>query len=212
MQTLSVLLLSAFITGVEADIAIATFDGAEGTTLTWKPLNDPVMGGKSTGTVIVDSAIQLVNWNGHVAIVPFLHAPGNIEATAKGKTNDVSSCKNLVFTVNSKTDYKGFKVSFSYDRYPGMPFYQHGYKANFTNFDASIGHFGDVVIPFSDFTLNWEAGTGKIVTECKDDKKACVTQKSLKDLQFISIWAEGVVGDVSMQIKGIRATECTVVV
>lgn len=203
------LLLASLAMVGAADIAVATFDGAKGTTFEWKPVNDPVMGGKSTGTVTIDSADQVAVFNGTIRIIPFLGAPGVIQATATGKTNDVSSCKNLVLNVNSKADFKGYHVSFSKDSYPGTPFYQYGYK---TNFVAPVGEFSDVVIPFSDFSLNWDKATGAKVTECKDDPKACVTTKSLTNLQHIAIWAQGVVGGVNLKIKSIRATDCATVV
>eukprot|EP00757_Euglenozoa_sp_SAG-D1_P003001 gene3001-2121_t len=85
-----VLLLAA---GVCAkDIVIATFDGANPkTTLSWQELNDPVMGGKSTGTFTV--ANSLGNFVGDVVNVPFLKAPGFIKAEGKSSAGwpDVSN-------------------------------------------------------------------------------------------------------------------------
>merc|ERR1719356_1865000 len=98
---------------------ISTFDGAPATTQVWQGQNDPVLGGKSTGTFKVDTDEQVGIFNGTCAVVPFLKAPGFIKTASSGSTPDVSSCKNLVLNVNSKTNYKGYKVSFSNVHYPG---------------------------------------------------------------------------------------------
>jgi hypothetical protein len=188
-----------------ADIMIATFDGAKATTQRWQEQNDPVMGGKSTGTFKIDGDEHVGIFNGTCAIVPFLKAPGFIKTVSSGPTPDVSSCKNLVLNVNSKTDYKGYKVSFSNAHYPGGKFFAYGYKSDF---QAPVGAFGDVVLPFSGFSSHWDDGTGEPITKCADDSKACPTSASLKDMRTISIWAEGKQGDVHLQIKSIRASEC----
>ena len=72
----------------KAEVPIATFDGATGTTLAWAPANDPVMGGRSTSTFKVDADRKLGVWDGSVAIVPFLKAPGfcNLQAPGLNKT------------------------------------------------------------------------------------------------------------------------------
>lgn len=187
------------------DITIATFDGAAATTQKWQEQNDPVMGGRSTGTFRVDSGNQVGVFNGTCAIVPFLKAPGFIKVTSSGTTPDVSKCKNLVLNVNSKTDYKGFRVSFSNDHYPGGKFFAYGYKSNF---EAPVGKFGDVELPFTGFSNHWDDGTGEPITKCEDDSKSCPTEASLKNMKTISIWGEGVEGDINLQIKNIRASGC----
>lgn len=195
----------AFVGLANGDITIATFDGAAATTQKWLEQNDPVMGGRSTGTFTVDSGNKVGVFNGTCAIVPFLKAPGFIKVSSTGSTPDVSKCKNLVLNVNSKTDYKGFRVSFSTDHYPGGKFFAYGYKSNF---DAPVGKFGDVVLPFTGFSSHWDDGTGEPITKCVDDSKACPTEASLKNMKTISIWGEGVEGDVNLQIKSIRASGC----
>merc|ERR1712050_471772 len=184
---------------------IATFDGAAATTQKWQEQNDPVMGGRSTGTFRVDSGNQVGVFNGTCAIVPFLKAPGFIKATSSGHTPDVSSCKNLVLNVNSKTDYKGYRVSFSNAHYPGGKFFAYGYKSNF---EAPVGKFGDVELPFTGFSNHWDDGTGEPITKCEDDSKSCPTEASLENMKTISIWGEGVEGDINLQIKNIRASGC----
>jgi len=189
-------------------IMVVTFDGASGSTLMWKEQNDPVMGGQSTGTFVIDKTKQIGTLNGTVKIVPFLKAPGVIHAIASGTTNDVSNCKSLVLNVNSKKPYSGYKISFgnaANAHYPGKPFYQHGFL---TAFQAPVGEFGDVVLPFNNFTLDYEAGSGKPASTCATNPKACPTAAILKDLKEVSIWAEGVLADIHLEIKSIRATGC----
>merc|ERR1712190_655686 len=180
-------------------------DGMEGTTQKWLEQNDPVMGGQSTGTFTIDSTNKVGVFNGTCAIVPFLKAPGFIKAVSSGTTPDVSKCKNLVLNVNSKTDYKGFRMSFGNAHYPGGKFFAYGYKSNF---EAPVGKFGDVELPFSGFSSHWDDGTGEPITKCVDDAKACPTEDSLKNIKTLSIWAEGVEGDVNLHIRSIRASGC----
>jgi len=197
--------LLAFVGAANADITIATFDGASGTTQTWKENDDPVMGGQSKGSFTIDTANKMAIFNGTCAIVPFLKAPGFIKVVSSGAVPDVSKCKNLVLNVQSDGDYKGFRVSFSNDHYPGGKFFASGYKSNF---QAPVGKFGDVVLPFSGFSSHWDDATGEPITKCVDDSKACPTDASLKNMKTISFWAEGVAGDVKLQVKSIRAAGC----
>lgn len=197
-------LLVTLVGSVNADIMLATFDGPS---LKWTEQNDPVMGGKSIGTFVVDHVHKVGIFNGTCAIVPSLSAPGFITAIASGSTPDISSCKNLVLNVNSENDYKGFRVSFGNEHYPPVwkHFFARGYKSDF---QPPVGKFGDVVLPLSGFTDHWDDATGKAITTCADDPKACPTQKRLKNLETITVWAEGVEGDVHLQIKSIRASDC----
>jgi len=191
-----------------ADIMLATFDGAHASTLQWKEQNDPVMGGKSTGTFNIDKGRMVGVFNGTCAIVPSLKAPGFIKATATGSMPDISHCQDLVLNVNSGNSYSGFRVSFGNEHYP--PIYQHffarGYKSDF---QPPQDKFADVVLPLKGFTDHWDDATGKAITKCADDVKACPTQQRLKNLETIDIWGEGVVGDVHLEIKSIRASGCT---
>merc|ERR1712110_1142075 len=79
-----------------ADINIATFDGVAGTTLKWREQNDPVMGGQSVGTFVVDTEKQVGTMNGTVKIVPYLGAAGVIQTIGTGSIQDISTCKNIV--------------------------------------------------------------------------------------------------------------------
>lgn len=198
-------LLLLLVNGVHSDILIASFDGAEATTQKWMEQNDPVMGGKSTGTFTVDGTNKVGIFNGTCAIVPYLRAPGFVKVTSNGVTPDVSSCDNLVLNVNSKTDYKGYRISFSNAKYPWGKFFAYGYKSNF---QAPVGEFGDVILPFTGFSSHWDDGTGEPITTCAKDPKACPTKKILENMRTLSIWAEGVEGDVHLEVKSIRASGC----
>jgi len=205
----SMLSLVALASGATAaDIMIATFDGAKSTSLKWAAMNDPVMGGKSSSTFVIDAAKKVGVFNGTCAIVPSLKAPGFIKAVAVGSIPDISHCQNLVLNVNSANTFAGFRVSFGSEHYP--PFYQHYFARGFkSDFQAPEGLFEDVVLPLKGFTDHWDDGTGKAITTCADDPKACPTQKRLQNMETISIWGEGVEGDVHLQVTSIRASGCT---
>jgi len=205
MMARALLLLS--VVGIaSADVTIATFDGAKATTLTWKEQDDPVMGGKSKGSFTIDKEAQVGIFNGTCAIVPSLQAPGFIKVVSLGSIPDVSGCKNLVLNMNSKAAYKGFRISFGLGHYPGGKRFAYGYKSNF---EAPVGEFGDVVLPFTGFSDHWDDGSGEPITKCVDDKKACPTTASLQKMRTINIWAEGVEGDINLKVKSIRASDCS---
>jgi hypothetical protein len=197
--------LFALVSAVTAkDIALATFDGAKGTTLTWTQQNDPVMGGKSTGTFTVQDNEGV--FDGTCAIVPSLGAPGFIKAsTSKTTLPDVSSCSGLAVTVKSSNDYDGFRFSFGSKRADCGKFFAVGHKANFK---APKGEFGTVQIPFTDFTDCWDDATGEAIKTCADDAKYCPDQGTLSDMKTMSVWAEGKEGDVHLEIQSVVATGC----
>lgn len=132
---------------VSADDLLVSFDGAEGTTFKFVEMNDPVMGGQSTGTWTVGSGFGI--FDGEVVDVPSLSAPGFIKAAADGHFKDVSADidGDLVLSVRSSTpEYKGFRVTMvsgaaspSYSCAGGstIPFSGGCYKANFRFPDAN---------------------------------------------------------------------------
>ena len=99
LRTLAALALAA--TARATTTPLVSFDPAAPQALrhTWKSMNDPVMGGKSTGSVSV--ADDVLKFTGTCAIVPKLQAPGFITAVAGGgffrhdSFVDVSSCQGL---------------------------------------------------------------------------------------------------------------------
>jgi len=180
----------------------------------WMEMNDPVMGGKSTGDFVVDETEHVGAFHGSVEIVSFLNAPGFIKAeTTKGESwPDVSGCEGLQFTVRSETpDYQGFRVSFGSKRPPdGFP-YSYGFKSNLKLND--IGNddtaFRSYKIPFDDFTDKWDAGTGDAVVTCAENKEYCPDEASKKDLYSVAVWGEGVEGEVDLKIQSIAAYGCS---
>jgi uncharacterized surface protein with fasciclin (FAS1) repeats len=191
-------------TAAAKDIALATFDGAKETTLTWTQKNDPVMGGQSVGTFTVQDDMGV--FDGTCKIVPSLGAPGFIKAeTSKTTLPDVSSCTGLALTVKSSNDYDGFRFSFGTKRSDCGKFFATGHKANFK---APKGEFSAVQIPFTEFTDCWDDGTGDAIKTCAEDAKYCPDAGTLSNMEKMSVWAEGKEGDVHLEIQSVVATGC----
>ena len=151
-------------------------------------------------------------FDGEVVDVPSLKAPGFIKmATSDGFFSsksypDISSCKSFTITAKASNDYKGYRVSFGNAHPSGGKFFAYGYKANF---EPTVGDFGTISIDFNDFTDLWDDATGDAIKTCKEDAKYCPDEKTLKNIKTFSIWAEGVAGDVHLEIKSVGATGCT---
>eukprot|EP00535_Pseudo-nitzschia_heimii_P006937 CAMPEP_0197190380 /NCGR_PEP_ID=MMETSP1423-20130617/21540_1 /TAXON_ID=476441 /ORGANISM="Pseudo-nitzschia heimii, Strain UNC1101" /LENGTH=545 /DNA_ID=CAMNT_0042642749 /DNA_START=66 /DNA_END=1703 /DNA_ORIENTATION=+ len=178
----------------------------------WEEMNDPVMGGKSTGDFVVDEKEHVGAFHGSVEIVDFLNAPGFIKAeTKKGETwPDVSTCTGFQFTIKSETPgYEGFRVSFGSKRPPDAFPYSYGFKANLHLDEESHDGFQSYRIPFDQFTDKWDAGTGDAVVTCAENKEYCPDEASLKDLYSVAVWGEGVEGDVDLKIQSISAYGCS---
>lgn len=177
----------------------------------WDEMNDPVMGGKSTGDFVIDENEHVGAFHGSVEIVDFLNAPGFIKAeTRKGESwPDVSTCDGFQFTLRSSTpDYQGFRVSFGSKRPPDAFPYTYGFKANLELKAEASSDFQSYRIPFDQFSDKWDAGTGDAIVTCAQNKEYCPDEASLKDLYSIAVWGEGVQGEVDLQIKSIAAYGC----
>ena len=150
-------------------LPLVTFDGAPGTTFTFTEMNDPVMGGKSTGDFTVDTARKVGVFAGEVVDVPKLKAPGFLKAStsagyfAKGNFADARGSTHLVLRVRSLTPYAGYKVSLGHNYFPILK----DYKADFT----ATSEWSDVMIPFTAFSDNWSSYTGEAITTCAKDPK-----------------------------------------
>jgi len=194
--------------------SVVTFNGASGTTFSFKELNDPVMGGKSTGTWSVAKGYGI--FDGSVVDVPSLKAPGFIKAAADGTFPDLSSAGAdgaLVLKVRSTTpEYRGFRVTLasgtvapSYSCAGGgsIPFSRGCFKATF---NVSAGSdFAEVVVPFTSFSDQWSPATGESTKTCADDSSACLTARRLKGIKRVELWAEGVKGKVHLEIAAMSA-------
>jgi Complex I intermediate-associated protein 30 (CIA30) len=208
LQSLAVSLLATMAThGLAADeIVLESFDQPSHH---WFQMNDPVMGGKSTGTFKIQDGVGI--FDGEVVNVPFLHAPGFIKVDSRGMIPyaDVSACKALKFVLKSTIDYTGYRVSFGKAHPPDGKFFAFGYKANVKVSKRDDGDpFEEVEIPFNDFSDLWDDATGDQIKSCKEYPQYCPTVKTLRNMKTIAIWAEGVVGKVHLEIKSISATGC----
>jgi hypothetical protein len=175
----------------------------------WVEMNDPVMGGKSTGSFDVDATEKVGIFHGSVEIVSFLDAPGFIKAeTTKGESwPDASSCEGFEFSLRSSTpEYEGFRVSFGSKRPPDAFPYIYGFKADL-KLSPEIG-FQTVRLPFDHFTDKWDAGTGNAVVTCAENKEYCPDEASKKDLFSIAVWGEGVEGKVDLELRSVAAYGC----
>jgi len=197
------------------DVGLVTFDGAKETAFKFVELNDPVMGGKSTGTWSVNEAGKFGIFDGEVVNVPSLKAPGFIKAAADGKFPDASSDfgGSLVLMVRSSTpEYKGFRVTlaagtlspaYACSGGSSIPLSGGCYKAKFS---VPAGNdFVAVRIPFSSFSDHWSPATGEQTKTCAQDKSVCLTTASLKGIKRIEVWAEGVLGKVHLEVQSISA-------
>merc|ERR1719284_1673373 len=153
-----------------ASIPLVTFDGATGTTFKFTELNDPVMGGKSTGTWKVDVAERVGVFDGEVVNVPSLKAPGFIKAAADAKYfPDASSVAggDIVLSVRSSTpEYKGFRVtvvsgavsaSFACAGGGSLPLSRGCYKAKFSVPQSSNGELQTIRIDMREFSDLWSS-------------------------------------------------------
>lgn len=209
------LCLAAAVAEAAVNIPLVTFDGASGTTFKFTELNDPVMGGQSTGTWAVNTTGEFGIFDGKVATVPSLKAPGFIKTAADGKFPDASPALagGLVLTVRTSTpDYAGFRVAFasgtmspSYSCAGGgsLPFSRGCYKTNFT-VPAGVG-WSAVHLPFHRFSDKWSPATGEQTSTCADDKDVCPSVKTLAGIKRIEVWAEGANGEAHLEIASISA-------
>jgi Complex I intermediate-associated protein 30 (CIA30) len=169
----------------------------------WECLNDPVMGGKSTSNLSFENGVA--NFNGNVAIVPFLHAPGFITfRSLVGSYPDISTCTAMKIVLFTTIQYDGYRISFGTIHLPNGH-HATGYKANLK---VPLGSFEEVVIPFKDFTSRWDDASGDPIVTCSEDPTYCPDLETLQNIKTISIWAEGVVGEVDLKIMSITAEGC----
>lgn len=173
----------------------------------WFVVNDPVMGGLSHATFAEDAANEVGVFNGTVAIVPSLKAPGFCNAEARPglfgqKIPDVSGflAGGLTYKLASKGPMSVFKAAFGTSTQ-----YNFGsYKADFEV--PSTGSIETVFIPFANFSNQWSASTGEPTKKCSEHKEVCPTAKALADIGSVGIWAEGTAGNFHVEISSIAAT------
>merc|ERR1711988_772147 len=207
-------LVAAFFVAVAA-VDLASFGGQSGATHSFVELNDPVMGGRSTGTWKVSGSTGI--FDGQVVDVPSLKAPGFIKASARDAPfADVSSAisGDLVLEVKTTTpEYKGFRVSFASGSLSpsyscagggGLPGSRGCFKAKFSV--PAGDDFTEVRIPFNQFSDKWSSATGEQTKTCSEDSDVCPTAEKLARIQSLEVWAEGALGKVHLEIKSISAS------
>jgi hypothetical protein len=197
--------------------SLVTFDGAAGTSFKFVEMNDPVMGGKSTGTWTLGDGFGIMD--GEVVDVPSLKAPGFIKAAADGKFADVSDFidGSLVLTVRTSTPkYAGFRVTFAAGAVSpafscagggSLPFSSGCFKQKFS-VPAGAG-FVDVKIPFNTFSDKWSSATGEHNAECAKDKSVCPTREKLSKIERLELWGEGALGKLHLEVKSISAEKAS---
>jgi hypothetical protein len=193
--------------------ALVSFDGSAGTTFKFVELNDPVMGGKSTGTWSLGSGYGVLD--GEVVNVPSLNAPGFIKAAADGTFPDISEFidGSLVLSVRTSTpEYAGYRITFvsgatspaySCAGGGGLPFSRGCFKQKFTVPAGS--DFVEVKLPFNTFSDKWSSATGEHTEECAKDKDVCPTAAKLSKIQRLEFWGEGAAGKLHLEIKSVSA-------
>lgn len=175
---------------------------------TWREMNDPVMGGRSTGSVILEDGF--LKFRGEVVNVPFLDAPGFIQArtTDSAAFPDVSQCSALQLLLRTNnTEYAGYRVSFGNAHAPHGKSFAYGYKANLKNVTGEV-ESGTIVIPFVDFTDFWDDATGDAIQTCHENAIFCPDTAALRNMKTMAFWSEGVAGKVSLEISSIYAVGC----
>ena len=156
--------------------------------------------------------------DGTVKDVPSLHAPGFIKAASYSRTgqfNDASAAisGDIILDVRSSTaEYTGFRISVAagtlspeYACASGgvNPLSGGCFKAKYS---VPTGiEFSEVRIPFNTFSDHWSPATGEQTITCSEDPKVCPSANDLKNIKSIEIWAEGVKGDVHLEIRSIAA-------
>eukprot|EP00429_Kryptoperidinium_foliaceum_P051141 CAMPEP_0176106306 /NCGR_PEP_ID=MMETSP0120_2-20121206/53348_1 /TAXON_ID=160619 /ORGANISM="Kryptoperidinium foliaceum, Strain CCMP 1326" /LENGTH=222 /DNA_ID=CAMNT_0017440429 /DNA_START=66 /DNA_END=734 /DNA_ORIENTATION=- len=203
-------LLAAPSMAAEGEVLLAGFRGSGAEVHTWKQMNDPVMGGRSTGTFHVENGLGI--FDGEVVGVPFLKAPGFIKCNTvdavpfRRAFPDVSQCKAISIKAMSANSYSGFFFSFGNAHPAEGKFFASGYKASF---QPAVGEFKDVVIPFDSFTDLWDDATGQPIKTCAENPKYCPNVAALRDLRTMSFWAEGTAGKVHLEIDSVKAVGCS---
>jgi len=203
--------------GAASAVPLVTFDGKSGSTFNFKELNDPVMGGKSSGNWSVQSkgGQSFGVMDGVVVNVPSLSAPGFIKSSADGKFNDASAelSGGLKLMVRSPTpEYAGFRLTFAagtlspdYSCAGGgsIPLSRGCFKRGFSVKAGS--EFSEVYLPFNSFSDKWSPSTGKQTTTCADDADVCPKASDLSSIKRIEFWAEGANGHARLEVLSVEA-------
>lgn len=170
----------------------------------WVVSNKKRKGNKEHCCLMVFAISNLVLLTNSITIVP-----GFIQMESRGGIGqypDVSCCDALKLSIMSKDDYAGYRVAFGTER-SKTGFFAMGHKGNID--DVPVGEFGDVIIPFNMFSVEWDEATGDQIVTCAEDPSVCPSESVLQNMETISIWGEGVGGKIELQVKSISAVGCS---
>jgi hypothetical protein len=124
-----------------------------------------------------------------------------------GEYPDVTCCDAIKLNVMSMEEYDGYRFSFGTKR-AKTGFFAQGFKADF-DAPLPIGEFGDVIIPFNMFSVEWDEATGDQKITCADDPTVCPDMETLQSMNTMAIWGEGVGGEINLYVKSISAVGCS---
>jgi len=205
--------------------SLVTFDGAPATTFKFVALDDPVMGGKSTGTwtlgnvMVQGDVVEVGILDGEVVDVPSLKAPGFIKAAADGTFTDISDFigGSLVLTVRSSTPgYAGFRVSFAAGALSpalscggggSFPFSRGCFKQKFSV--PASSEFVEVKVPFNTFSDKWSPATGEHTDECAKNTDVCPNADKLSKIRRLEFWGEGAAGKLHLEVQSVSAEKAS---
>jgi len=173
------------------------------------------------------STVNMVAMNAR-GVFPDLRSCDGLKIVAKQQqqTNSGSSSEQ------PKNDYyDGFKIDIGYTKFEGSVF-GYGYRASLNmmglededvissnvnvarasslSSDIDNDGFQTVIIPFEDFTVDWDWNTGEVVTSCQEDEQYCIDEQTLKDMETFTITALGSTNGVAQElhIQSIAGTGC----
>jgi len=217
------------------EILVEDFSRPGGPLNEWTVSNDPAMGGESYSSMEIDRGVA-AKFTGYTAMVPKLKVPGFVTMAtgksgvfAKGKPAafpDYSNCDGFEIEGRSDTQYTGYYMSFGTDQAPNMH-HMRGYKARVDGLPSSVAstedgnntpmrasrlsdkEFGTVALPFASFSSYWDEKSGNAIIECSEnDPQYCPTLATLRNIETVSLWGEGVEGDVALDVRLIKAVGC----
>merc|ERR1711871_329207 len=178
------------------EITLASFDGSS--QMTWKTVDDPVMGGKSQSYLARDEANRALRWHGHVALVSFLKSPGFCTfRSSVSKFPDASGTTGIHMRVRNNMTGGLSRFKFQLETKGGRSGFKQGtYSGNVTVM-SSGSHFVDVSARWADFDLTWrgERISGPPLTHQLDQLESI----------GLSTFFPGKVGDFDLEIKSITA-------
>jgi len=175
-------------------VTLATFDGAKETSLTWRPVNDPVMGGKSTSTFSLEEPLGI--FEGEVKIVPFLGAAGfcNLETSGTVSFPDVSGTDGITVAAKQTLDngLSNFDVRFATTQTNAA---RRGaaWEADFKLVAGQEFQF----VPYSAFTCQWR---GQKLNNCGN------VEEQLSSVTQLTVGSGGVAGPFRLELSSLAAT------